>query len=74
MAKPPSTPGLGLAACHKGMSVGFNATAARDREVMEAGDDRRPLNLYRRLVRLKLPIIDELCFAPLSPTGAELFL
>ena len=37
--------GLGLAACQKGMSVGFTAAAALVRELMEARDDRRLLNL-----------------------------
>ena len=32
----------------------------------------RLLNLQKRLARLKLLIIDELGFVPLSPTGAEL--
>ena len=35
-------------------------------------DDRRLLNLQRQLARLKLLIIDELGFVPLSTTGAEL--
>ena len=63
---------LGLAACQKGMSVGFTTAAALVHELMEARDDRRLLNLQRQLARLKLLIIDELGFVPLSPTGAEL--
>ena len=39
---------------------------------MEARDDRRLLNLQRQLACLKLLIVDELGFVPLSPTGAEL--
>ena len=39
---------------------------------MEARDERRLLNLQRRLANLKLLIIDELGFVPLSKTGAEL--
>ena len=39
---------------------------------MEARDERRLLNLQRRLARVKLLIIDELGFVPLSKTGAEL--
>ena len=62
--------GLGLAACQKGMSVGF--TAALVHELMEARDERRLLNLQRQLARLRLLIIDELGFVPLSTTGAEL--
>ena len=62
--------GLGLAACQRGLSVGFAAAAALVHELMEARDERRLLNL--QLSRLSLLIIDELGFAPLSPTGAEL--
>ena len=64
--------GLGLAACQKGMSVGFTTAAALVHELMEAQDDRRLLNLQRLLARLRLLIIDELGFVPLSTTGAEL--
>ena len=64
--------GLGLAACQKGMSVGFTTAAALVHELMEARDDRRLLNLQRQLSRLRLLIIDELGFVPLSTTGAEL--
>ena len=63
--------GLGLAACQRGMSVGFTA-AALVHELMEARDERRLLNLQRQLARLNLLIIDELGFVPRSPTGAEL--
>ena len=64
--------GLGLAACQKGMSVGFTTAAALVHELMEARDDRRLLNLQRQLARLRLLIIDESGFVPLSTTGAEL--
>ena len=64
--------GLGLAACQRGMSVGFTAAAGLVHELMEARDERRLLNLQRQLSRLSLLIIDELGFVPLSPTGAEL--
>ena len=46
--------------------------AALVHELIEARDERRLLNLQRRLARLKLLIIDELGFVPLSKTGAEL--
>ena len=52
--------GLRLAACQRGLSVGFTTAAALVNELMEARDDRRLL------------IIDELGFVPLSKTGAEL--
>ena len=63
---------LGVAACQRGVSVGFTTAAALVHELMEARDDRRLLNLQRQLSRLKLLIIDELGFVPLSTTGAEL--
>ena len=64
--------GLGLAACQRGMSVGFTTVAALVHELIEARDERRLLNLQRQLSRLNLLIIDELGFVPLSRTGAEL--
>ena len=64
--------GLGLAACQRGMSVGFTTAAALVHELMEARDEKRLLNLHRQLSRLSLLIIDELGFVPLSTTGAEL--
>ena len=64
--------GLGLAACQRVMSVGFTTAAGLVHEMMEARDERRLLNLRRQLSRLKLLIIDEMGFLPLSRTGAEL--
>jgi DNA replication protein DnaC len=64
--------GLGLAACQRGMSVGFTTAAALVHELIEARDDKRLLNLQRKLARLNLLIIDELGFVPLSKTGAEM--
>ncbi len=64
--------GLGLAACQKGLAVGFTTASALVHELMEARDERRLLQLQKRLVSLKLLIIDELGFVPLSKTGAEL--
>ena len=64
--------GLGLAACQRGMSVGFTTAASLVHELMEARDERRLLNLQRQLSRFNLLIIDELGFVPLSRTGAEL--
>ena len=64
--------GLGLAACQRGVSVGFTTAAALVHELMEARDEKRLLNLQRQLSRLNLLIIDELGFVPLSTTGAEL--
>tara|TARA_B100000315_G_scaffold187052_1_gene176596 strand:- start:104 stop:640 length:537 start_codon:yes stop_codon:yes gene_type:complete len=64
--------GLGLSACQKGLSVGFTTAAALVHELIEARDERRLLNMQKRLANLKLLIIDELGFVPLSRTGAEL--
>lgn len=64
--------GLGLAACQKGLSVGFTTAAALVHELMEARDERRLLRLQKQLVGHKLLILDELGFVPLSKTGAEL--
>ncbi len=58
--------GLGLAACQRGMSVGFTTAAGLVHELMEARDERLLLNLQRQLSRLNLLIIDELGFVPLS--------
>ncbi len=64
--------GLGLAACQKGLPVAFVTAAALVHEMMEARDEKRLLQLQRKLVKVKLLIIDELGFVPLSKTGAEL--
>jgi DNA replication protein DnaC len=64
--------GLGLAACQKGLSVGFITAAALVHELMEARDERRLLRLQKQMGGQKLLIIDELGFVPLSKTGAEL--
>lgn len=64
--------GLGLAACQKGLSVGFTTAAALVHELIEARDEKRLLRLQKQLTNYKLLIIDELGFVPLSKTGAEL--
>ena len=64
--------GLGLAACQKGLSVGFANAAAMVHELIEARDEKRLLRLQRQLAAHKLLIIDELGYVPLSQTGAEL--
>ena len=58
--------GLGLAACQKGLSVGFTTAAALVHELMEARDEKRLLRLQKQLAKYKLLIIDELGFVPLS--------
>ena len=64
--------GLGLAACQKGLSVGFTTAAALVSEMMEARDERRLLRFQKQMATHQLLIIDELGFVPLSKTGAEL--
>jgi DNA replication protein DnaC len=64
--------GLGLAACQKGLSVGFTTAAGVVHELIEAKDEKRLLRLQRQLAGYKLLIIDELGYVPLSPTGGEL--
>ena len=63
---------LGLAACQRGLSVGFMTAAGLVHQLMEARDERRLLRLQAQLTSLKLLIIDELGYVPLSQTGAEL--
>ncbi|MEI6203775.1 MAG: IS21-like element helper ATPase IstB [Aestuariivirga sp.] len=64
--------GLGLAACQKGLSVGFTTAAALVHELIEARDEKRLLRLQRQLATYKLLIIDELGYVPFSQIGAEL--
>jgi len=64
--------GLGLAACQKGLSVGFTTAAALVHELLEARDEKRLLRLQRQLAVPRLLIIDELGYVPLSSAGAEL--
>ncbi len=63
---------LGLAACQKRFTVAFTTAAALVSQLLEARDERRLLKLQRDLALVKLLIIDELGYVPLSPTGAEL--
>ena len=64
--------GLGLAACQKGLSVGFTTAAALVHELLEARDEKRLLRLQKQLTGYQLLIVDELGYVPLSPSGAEL--
>lgn len=63
---------LGLAACQRGLKVGFTTAAALVHELIEAADDRRLQRPQKTLASQDLLIIDELGFVPLSKTGAEL--
>jgi DNA replication protein DnaC len=63
---------LGLAACQKGLSVGFTTAAGVVHELIEARDETRRLRRQRQLAGYKLLVIDERGYVPLSQTGAEL--
>src|SRR5262249_56668858 len=52
--------GLGLAACQKGLSVGFNTAAALVHELLEARDEKRLLRLQRQLAGYRHLSISEL--------------
>ena len=60
-----------MAACQKGLSVGFITAAALVHELIEARDDKQLLRFQKKLATYKLLIVDELGFVPLSKTGAE---
>jgi DNA replication protein DnaC len=64
--------GLGLAACQRGLAVGFTTAAMLVHELLEARDEKRLLRLQKQLEAYRLLIIDELGYVPLSTTGAEL--
>jgi DNA replication protein DnaC len=63
---------LGLAACEKGLSVGFFTAASLVRALVEAQNERRLSRLQHRLATCQLLIIDELGYVPLSRSGGEL--
>jgi DNA replication protein DnaC len=52
--------GLGLAACQKGLSVGFTTAAALVHEMMEARDERRLVRLQKQMANYKLPDIPQI--------------
>ena len=54
------------------MPVNFITVAFLVHELMEAQDEKRLLRLQRHLAKVKLLIVDERGFVPLSETGAEL--
>jgi DNA replication protein DnaC len=63
---------LGLAVCQRGLSVAFATAAGLVHQLMEARDEKRLLRLQAQLAAVKLLIVDELGYVPLSQTGAEL--
>ncbi len=56
----------------EGIPRRFTTAAALVHQLMEARDEKRLLKLQRELQAVKLLIVDELGYVPLSPTGAEL--
>ena len=63
---------LGLAACQRGLAVGFTTAVSLVNQLLESRDEKRLLRLQTQLAGYKLLIVDELGYVPLSPTGAEL--
>jgi len=63
---------LGLAACQRGFSTLFLTAHALAHQLMEARDEKRLLRLQAQLQSVKLLIVDELGYVPLSQVGAEL--
>jgi DNA replication protein DnaC len=63
---------LGLVACQRGFSTLFLTAHALAHQLMEAKDEKRLLKLQAQLQGVKLLIIDELGYVPLSQLGAEL--
>ncbi len=56
----------------EGLSVTFTTAASLVNQLLEARDERRLLKLQRDPQAVKLLIVDELGYVPLSPIGAEL--
>ena len=63
---------LGLAACQRGLSTQFVTAHALVHQLMEARDEKRLLRLQAQLQSVRLLIVDELGYVPLSQIGAEL--
>jgi DNA replication protein DnaC len=63
---------LGLAACQRGFTTLFMTAHALANQLMEARDEKRLLKLQSQLQGVKLLIVDELGYVPLSQISAEL--
>ena len=63
---------LGLAACQRGHVVRFVTAAGLVNALVEARNEKTLLRLQASLSNVKLLIVDELGYVPLSKTGAEL--
>ena len=56
---------LGLAACQRGLAVGFTTAVSLVNQLLEARDEKRLLRLQTQLAGCKLLIIDEVGYVPL---------
>ncbi len=63
---------LGLAACQRGFQTLFITAHGLAHQLMEARDEKRLMRLQAQLQGVKLLIVDELGYVPLSQIGAEL--
>ena len=63
---------LGLAACQRGFQTLFLTAHAPSSQLIEGRDEKRLPNLQAQMQTVKLLIIDELGYVPLSQIGAEL--
>ena len=63
---------LGVAVCHKNISVYFTSAAKLANDLMEARHANTLSKLHGKLAKYRLLIIDEIGYVPLSQTGAEL--
>jgi IstB-like ATP binding protein len=63
---------LGLGACQHGFQTLFLTAHALSSQLMEARDEKRLLKLQAQMQTVKLLIIDELGYVPLSQVGAPL--
>jgi DNA replication protein DnaC len=63
---------LGLEACRRGFSTLFITAHGLAHQLMEARDEKRLLKFQNQLQTVKLLIVDELGYVPLSQVGAEL--
>jgi DNA replication protein DnaC len=64
---------FGVKACHSRQSVLFYTAPALARELVEAHDDKNLQRTFKKLMKVKLLVIDELGYVPLTKSSAELF-
>jgi DNA replication protein DnaC len=63
--------GLARAACHQGHKVRFWTTAGLVNELLQAQDEHRLHRFIAAALKLKLVVLDELGFIPLTSQGAQ---